>query len=180
MNQLSKNITPESLAVADCYLATGDMSTVSERLGMARQKVVKILNTPPIRRYVDNIFSETGYQNRTKLAGALDSLIDNKLLEMEETEMCSKKDIADLLEMAHKMKMSEHKAQLDMLKYETDTELKLRKLDQDVSLTSRKIEATDNRLERKIQFEADKQNAFASNYEALLQKLLRPSSVNDE
>ena len=179
MNQLTKNITPETLAVADCYLAVGDVSTVSERLSMPRQEVVKVLNTPPIRRYVDKIFSETGYQNRQKLASTLDTLIDKKLQEMEETEMGSKKDVADLLEMAHKMKMTEMKVQLDLLKYETDTELKLRKLDQEVEITDKKIEATDNRLQDKIRFEAERQNAFASNYEALLNKLLRPSNVDD-
>lgn len=167
-------ITPETLAVADSYIVLGDISKVSQTLSMPRQDIIKILNQAPIKRYVDTIFNESGYQNRSRLMTTLDDIIDKKLTELDEAELSSKKDIADLLELSHKMRVSEMKMQLDYLKYETETELKLRKLDQDITLSDKKILATDKRMDKKLQFEADKQNAFSTNYEALLERLLRP------
>ena len=43
----------------------------------------------------------------------MDTIINKKLEEAEETEMYSNKDLADLLQMAHKMRMDEIKAQTD-------------------------------------------------------------------
>jgi hypothetical protein len=59
------------------------------------------------------VYLDAGYRNRFKLASVLDDLIDRKLEEAEETEMYSNKDLADLLQMAHKMRMDEMKAQTE-------------------------------------------------------------------
>jgi hypothetical protein len=52
------------------------------------------------------------------LAATLDNIIEQKLEELDETEMTSNKDIADLLQMAHKMRMDEIKATADQTKAE--------------------------------------------------------------
>ena len=62
------------------------------------------------------MFLDTGYRNRFKLGAALDDLIERKLEEAEESEMYSNKDLADLIQMAHKMRMDELKAQAEMEK----------------------------------------------------------------
>ena len=62
------------------------------------------------------MYLDSGYRNRSKLASVLDDLIDRKLEEAEETEMYSSKDLADLLQMAHKMRMDEIKAQAELEK----------------------------------------------------------------
>ena len=62
------------------------------------------------------MYLDTGYRNRFKLATALDDLIDRKMEEAEESEIYSNKDLADLLQMAHKMRMDEIKAQAELEK----------------------------------------------------------------
>ena len=64
---------------------------------------------------------DSGYRNRFKLAETLDKLIDQKLEEAEETEMYSNKDLADLLQLAHKMRMDEIKAQTELEKANTSS-----------------------------------------------------------
>ena len=49
----------------------------------------------------------------------MDQMIASKLEEAEETGIYSKKDLADLMQMAHKMRMEELKAQADLEKVST-------------------------------------------------------------
>ena len=60
-----------------------------------------------------------GYRNRNNIAGVLDEMIASKLQEAQETGVYSSKDLADLLTMAHKMRMDEIKAQTDLAKAES-------------------------------------------------------------
>jgi hypothetical protein len=62
------------------------------------------------------VYLDTGYRNRFKLASALDNIIEEKLAEAEESQMYTNKDVADLLQMAHKMRMDEIKAMAEMEK----------------------------------------------------------------
>ena len=57
-----------------------------------------------------------GYRNRNNLASVMDDIIASKLEEATETGIYSKKDLADLLQMAHKMRMDEIKAQAELEK----------------------------------------------------------------
>ena len=66
-------------------------------------------------------FLDTGYRNRFKLSETLDLLIEKKLEEAEETQIYSNKDMADLLAMAHKMRIEELKAQTEMEKAKAQT-----------------------------------------------------------
>ena len=59
---------------------------------------------------------DLGYRNRFKLGETLDLLIEKKMEEAEESEMYSNKDIADLLLLAHKIRMDEIKAQTELEK----------------------------------------------------------------
>ena len=59
---------------------------------------------------------DIGYRNRFKLGQTLDTIIDKKMEEAEESEMYSSKDIADLLNLAHKIRMDELKAQTELEK----------------------------------------------------------------
>ena len=60
-----------------------------------------------------------GFRNKNNIAGALDEMIQSKLEEAQETGMYSNKDLADLLQMAHKMRMDEIKAQVEAEKVST-------------------------------------------------------------
>jgi len=57
-----------------------------------------------------------GYRNKNNIGSVLDEMIESKLEEVRETGVYSTKDLADLLQMAHKMRMEEIKAQTDLEK----------------------------------------------------------------
>ena len=57
--------------------------------------------------------------NRFKLANTLDDIIEKKLEESEESQIYTNKDMADLLMMAHKMRMDEIKAMAELEKAKT-------------------------------------------------------------
>ena len=56
------------------------------------------------------------FHNKNNIATVLDEMIASKLEEAQESGMYSSKDLADLLQMAHKMRMDEIKAQADLEK----------------------------------------------------------------
>ena len=57
-----------------------------------------------------------GYRNKNNIASVLDEMIQSKLEEAQESGVYSSKDLADLLQMAHKMRMDEIKAQAELEK----------------------------------------------------------------
>ena len=59
-----------------------------------------------------------GYRNKNNIASVLDEMIQSKLEEAQESGVYSSKDLADLLQMAHKMRMDEIKAQAESLMLE--------------------------------------------------------------
>ena len=115
-NEISTRISPEGLEIANAYLELGNVPAVSARLNVAEQDVSEFLAKREVKNYIDTVFLDTGYRNRFKLGSVLDDLIDRKLEEAEESEMYSNKDLADLIQIAHKMRMDELKAQAEMEK----------------------------------------------------------------
>lgn len=100
-------IEPEHLEVANTYLECMDLRTTASILQVPLDVIESIVNKREVQKYINSVFMEHGYNNRYKLHDALDNIIDKKLEELEETELTSSKDIADLLYMKHKMKMEE-------------------------------------------------------------------------
>ena len=115
-NEISTRISPEGLEVANAYLELGNIQAVCVRLKLDEGECSEILAKREVKSYVDQVYLDTGYRNRFKLATALDDLIDRKMEEAEESEIYSNKDLADLLQMAHKMRMDEIKAQAELEK----------------------------------------------------------------
>lgn len=109
-------ISPEGLEVAEAYLHTLDIKEAALQLDLPAHLVSKQLNTREVRKYVDTVFMDAGYRNKYTLSSALDGVIDAKLLEMQDSEMGSTKDIADLLALAHKFRMDEMQKQIEMEK----------------------------------------------------------------
>ena len=109
-------ISPEGLEVANSYLQFGNIKAVSECLQVAENKVVETLNKREVKRYIDTVYLDLGYRNRQNIATVMDDMIQSKLDEAQETGMYSNKDLADLLQQAHKMRMDEIKAQADLEK----------------------------------------------------------------
>ena len=112
-------ISPEGLEVANCYLQYGNIRAVCDFMGVPENQVVEVLNKREVKKYIDTVYLDMGYRNKNNIATVLDEMIASKLEEAQETGVYSSKDLADLLQMAHKMRMDEIKAQADLLKAET-------------------------------------------------------------
>ena len=106
------NMTANHLEVANVYLRSCDIDEAARSLGIPRDHVAKVLESRPVIRYIDRVFAETGYRNKNKLFGLLDTIIDSKLEEVEESEVYTNKDLLDVLQLVHKMKMDEMKLQM--------------------------------------------------------------------
>jgi len=98
-------ISPEALEVANCYLQVQDPRKVAEELGLSTEYVVDVLSRREVRAYIDHVFMDTGYNNRFLIRRAMDAVIKQKFAELEEGGVGSNKDIADLLQISHKMSM---------------------------------------------------------------------------
>ena len=112
-------ISPEGLEVANAYLQFGNIRAVCEMLAVPENQVVELLNKREVKKYIDTVYLDMGYRNKNNIATVLDEMIQSKLEEAKETGVYSSKDLADLLPMAHKMRMDEIKAQAELLKAET-------------------------------------------------------------
>ena len=109
-------ISPEGLEIANSYLQFGNIRAVCEHLCVPEERVVASLAKREVKQYVDTVYLDMGYRNRSNIGNLMDSIIASKLEEAQETQIYSSKDLADLLQMAHKMRMDEIKAQTEMEK----------------------------------------------------------------
>jgi len=104
-------VSPEGIELANAYLATGSIEQAAKSLCVTTDKAVQLLNKTEVKRYLDAVYMDSGYRNRDKLGAVLDEIIENKLEEARESEMFSSMDLVKILELAHKMRMDEIKAQ---------------------------------------------------------------------
>jgi len=116
MSKELTTISPEGLEVANCYLQYGNIRAVCDFMGVAEDKVVACLNKREVKKYIDTVYLDLGYRNKNNIGSVLDTMIQSKLEEAEETGVYSSKDLADLMMMAHKMRMDEIKAMAELEK----------------------------------------------------------------
>lgn len=120
-------ISPEALECANCYLQCGDTRQTADQLGLEPQLVAQLLDRPEVRRYIDHVWMETGFNNRQTMRRAMDAVIRQKMQELEEAGTGSQKDIADLLLLSHKMSMEQLDRQIELAKLQAkQTELSVR------------------------------------------------------
>ncbi len=103
-------ILPENLTVANIYIETSSIEETAKKVGITPEKVSHILNTKSIKDYVTNVYLDSGYRNRFKLANLLDQMIETKVQEGMETDFFTKADLLELMQFAHKLRMDEIKA----------------------------------------------------------------------
>lgn len=115
-NEIVTKMSPEGLEIANAYLELGNVPAVCARLSTDENTVQEFLGKREVKAYIDQVYLDTGYRNRFKLATALDDIIERKLEEAEESQIYTNKDLADLLQMAHKMRMDEIKAMAELEK----------------------------------------------------------------
>jgi hypothetical protein len=98
-------ISPEALEVANAYLQLNDARAVAQELDLDPEIVTNLLARREVKTYIDSVFFDSGYNNRFLMRRAMDALIKQKFSELEESQTGSTKDIAELLQMSHKMSM---------------------------------------------------------------------------
>jgi hypothetical protein len=104
-------ISPEGYEIANTYLQCGNVSETAQLLQIPEHEVVKNLKLPEIKTYIDGVYMDLGYRNRNKLGALLDKLIDTKIEEAEESGVYTSKDLFELIQFAHKVRMDEIKAE---------------------------------------------------------------------
>ncbi len=111
------DISPEALEVANCYLQSNqDISEVANNLDLPVELVTQILAKREVKSYIDHVFYNVGFNNRFKMRSAMDAILKKKFQELEESDMGSTKDIADLLALSHKMTMEEKSKDIELEK----------------------------------------------------------------
>lgn len=110
------DISPEALEVANCYLQSQDIDKVCTELDIAKEVVTSLLARKEVKAYIDHVFFNLGFNNRFKMRNAMDAILKKKFQEMQESDMGSTKDIADLLALSHKMTMDEMSRQIELEK----------------------------------------------------------------
>ena len=114
-------ISPEALEVANAYLQLNDARKVATELDLDPETVTSLLAKREVKSYIDSVFFDSGYNNRFLMRRAMDALIKQKFSELEESQTGSTKDIAELLQMSHKMSMDllDREIQLEKAKQAT-------------------------------------------------------------
>lgn len=146
-------ISPEALEVANCYLQLQSTKEVAEALDLTTDQVTEYLKRKEVRGYIDHVFQDMGYNNRFLMRKAMDAIIKQKFRELEESGVGSNKDIADLLQISHKMSM-------DLL----DREIQLAKLQQQPQGPQRQVNVQIN-------------DSDTSKYAQLVQKLMTGDGI---
>ena len=119
---LPELISPEGLQIAEAYLAHGqDAKKAALALGINEPEVRRMLKTPEVRSYTNQVFMETGFRNRERMFGVMDELINRKLEEIEETGTTTDADILELMDKYHKMKIAEMKMEKELYEAKTRT-----------------------------------------------------------
>lgn len=99
-------IIPENLTVAQVYIETQSLERTAAQLDLTVSEVQEILEKNDVKRFIDNVYLDTGYRNKSKLAEALDDMIAYKIAE---NGFHSDKDLLDLLKFAHQLRIDEEK-----------------------------------------------------------------------
>ena len=102
-------LTPESLDIANAYLTYGSAKETAEQLQIPEYQVIQLLERKDVKDYITGIYLDRGFRNRHKLGQVLDQMIDSKLEEAQESGIFTSKDLLELLQFAHKIRMDELK-----------------------------------------------------------------------
>ena len=114
-------ISPEALEVANAYLQLNDARAVAQELDLDPEIVTNLLARREVKTYIDSVFFDSGYNNRFLMRRAMDALIKQKFSELEESQTGSTKDIAELLQMSHKMSMDLLDREIQLAKAQQST-----------------------------------------------------------
>ena len=102
----SPALDPVLLAIANDYLAGGDIDLIAHEYGISSDRVIAVIEKREVKAYIDGVYATQGYLNRFKRAGIINKVIDQKLEDALESGEFSKKDLLDWIKHAHDMEES--------------------------------------------------------------------------
>jgi hypothetical protein len=102
-------LTPEALDIVNAYLTYGSAKDTAEQLQIPEYQIVQLLERNDVKDYITGVYLDRGYRNKHRLGQILDKMIDAKIEEAEESGIYTSKDLFDLLQFAHKMRIDELK-----------------------------------------------------------------------
>ena len=117
-------IDPEMLEVANCYLQTQDARAVADELCIPVERVTQYLAKREVKAYINQVFFDMGFNNRYRMRSAMDAILKKKFQEMEEADVGSNKDIAELMALSHKMSIELLDREIQLEKLRTESGLK--------------------------------------------------------
>lgn len=142
-------ISPEGLKAVEAYLENGqNLELTADALGLEKADLHALLNKRESKAYLDRLYMEAGFRNRGRMGELMDEIINAKLEEMADTGMGSGKDILEILQVAHKMRMDEMAMQIKLMEAENKAAIPNIQINQQI-------------------------NNGGSNYNSLLEKLLK-------
>lgn len=108
-NNTAVVISPEGFEIANAFLRYGDIKNTAEQLDLPQHEIVKTLQQAEVKRYLDGVYLDQGYRNRDKIGQLMDEIIESKLEEARESDHFSSKDLIEILQIQHKMRIDEIK-----------------------------------------------------------------------
>lgn len=103
-----EEMSPEGMRVIEAYLeAENDLQRAADILGEPLHIVTAIFNRAEVKNYINTLFMESGFRNRDKFFGIMDTILEKKMQDLEESDLGSDADILEIMKTYHKMKMDE-------------------------------------------------------------------------
>lgn len=118
-------LSPESLRISEVYLSCLDITETARELDISQEEVTHFLNKKEVKRFMDTVWMEQGYRNRYKLGNLLDTIVESKLEEAEESEVYTNKDLLDVIQVIGKMRIEELKIMKDIEKISSQTNVQI-------------------------------------------------------
>ena len=116
-DSLPDSISPEGARVAQAYLQAGcDVNVASQILGVEPHEVSRIIQERVVDNFITQVISDSSLRHMDAITEKMDEIILKKMNEMDELDMGSSKDIADLLQMLHKMQVDKTRIIADKIK----------------------------------------------------------------
>jgi len=88
------------IMLAEDRLAGMSMPDVAMKYSMSPSEVVETLDLPEVSKYMQQTISELGYNSKVKRAELIERVIEAKIVEAEESQVWSRKDLAELIKLA--------------------------------------------------------------------------------
>lgn len=93
-------IDPIMLMIANDHIAGLSIDEISDKYKVTQDRVVAVLDRKEVSKYIDKQFAQQGFVHRMKRMQLINRVIEEKIMEAEDSEVWTKKDLLDWLKLA--------------------------------------------------------------------------------